>query len=263
MKVHLLEAEDDAGTNQVWHEYTCEVVLSDGLITQAREAARRYAEAPHPLRWVTTWRNVSLLVGDNMEDEKGFRTDDADMEELRLSLQEMYDSLSESPAGAGILQYFVGWDAHIPEEKPKDFYPGLCHGFRVSHDSSRMLMQIHPESREVHLLEQLFEYLAAKAAEAFLDEHVETPSTSQHEGARPLPRYVLEGWVLPFRLETQDIEKLSLQIDHELIARVGPLFTKTVARPGEPPPVPVLEPGCGAVFYEGVVHAKYCVAASR
>jgi hypothetical protein len=255
VKVHLLEADDDAGTNQVWHEYTCEVVLSDALIAQAKEAARRYSEAPPPFGWVTKWRNVSLFVGSDTEEEKGFRTDEADMEELRLSLREIYDFLSESAVGAGILQYLVGWDAHIPKELPKDFYHGLCHGFRVSRDSSRILIQIHSESREARLLEQLFEYLAAKAAEAFLDEPIEARCASMFGGLRPLPRYVLDRCVLPFRIETRDIEKLSLDVDQELIAKVGPLFSKTTTTPGEPPRAPVLEPDYGAVFYEGVVHA--------
>jgi hypothetical protein len=255
VKVHLLEADDDAGTNQVWHEYTCEVVLSDSLIAQAREAARRFAETPHPLGWVTTWRNVSLFVGDSPEDEKGFRTDKADMEELCLNLQQMYDSLPESPAGAGILQYFVGWDAHIPESKPNTFYHGLCHGLRVSHDVSQLFMRIHRNSREAFLLEQLFEYLAAKAAEAFFDEQITLSAASPFENARPLPGHIAKAIVPPFQLQSQDIEILAGQVDQELIAKVGPLYAKGSKRSGDPPRASVLESGRSAAFYEGVIHA--------
>lgn len=254
VKVHLLEP-DDGGHDHVWHEYACQVVLTDLLISQAIEAARRYAMDPHPLGWVTTWKNISLIVGDPEEDKKGFRTDEADMEELYVVLQEMYDCLPETPSGSGILQYFLGWNGHIPRERPNTFYHGLCHGFRVSHDVSQLLMRIHPDSREAFLLEQLFEYLAAKAAEAFFDEEIKLPAAFPFENPRLLPVHIAKAIPPPFQLGNQDIETLAGQVDKRLVANVGPLYAKVSRRPGDPPRALVVEPGHSAAFYEGVIHA--------
>lgn len=252
--VYLME-EDEAGATKTWHEYSCEVTLSDGLIAQAAEAARRYVEDPHPLGWITKWKNISLIVGDREEDRKGFRTDESDIKGLCLVLQEMYDCLPETPAGAGILQYFIGWNVHLPTGKAKTFYHGLCHGFRISHDVAQLLMQIHSDSREVFLLEQLFEYLSAKAAETFSEEQIEIPTVSPFENVRPLPRNITKRTVLPFQLQRQDIEILAGQVDKSLLAKLGPLYTRPSRRPGESPSAPLLESGYSTTFYEGVIHA--------
>lgn len=251
VQAHLLE--DDGSTKGVWHEYTCEVVLSADLIAQAIDAAQRYAMAPHPLGWVTTWKNISLIIGDREEDKKGFRTEEDDMEELCFVLQEMYDSLSETPVSAGILRYFIGWNVHIPNGKSKTFYHGLSHGFRVSHDISQLLMRIYSGSREVFLLQQLFEYLAARSAEAFYDERIDLPIISPFEDTRTLPEHIVKGIVPPFEIQVQDIEILAAKVDQELIGKVGPLFARASRGPGEP--APMIEPGYSTSFYEGVIHA--------
>ncbi len=256
VNAYISDEPDKIMIEAMWYELSCEIELTVELIEQARIMARDYETASHPMAWFTMKDRIAVMLKDDPADSYVLRTDEQAMNEIVLDADSTFHPWFSDSVRLGVLNYLAKWEHHIPAGESRDYYRGLCHGFRVALSVCTLVAKLPPRPPELDIREELLRYLESKSAERGIGRDLPPLPFLEFRPVVPVKEVLRRNLLKSFRTDPAEILSLASMVDEWPLSKRK--SAGTVIFEGRNPKASAMEfiaPGECLAFYTGAVHA--------